>query len=185
MPSVIPPEIPPAWQQFLADVDNALIEDVHIHCLGGFAITMLFGFKRPTSDVDYIETVPAHASTLLQHIAGRGSPLFHKHGLYFQHVSVASLPESYQERLITINPGRYRHLRLLALDPYDLALSKLTRNHPVDQADVEFLANAVPLDPRILRERYEREFRTYATGDPDWNDQTLNMWIDSYFSSED
>ena len=185
MPSAIPPDIPPAWQHFLADIDAALTEGVRVHCLGGFVITMLYGFKRPTSDVDYIETVPAHASRLLQDIAGRGSPLFKKHGLFLQHVGVASLPESYRERLIAITPGRYRHLRLFALDPYDLALSKLTRNHPVHHADVEFLARAVPLDPRILRERYERELRGYATGDPGWNDQTLNMWIESYFPAEE
>lgn len=181
MPSAPTPDIPSPWREFLADIDDALTEDVRIHCLGGFVITMLYGFERPTSDVDYIETVPPDASILLQDIAGRRSALFKKHGLYLQKVGVATLPESYQERVTAIHPGAYRHLRLFALDPYDLALSKLTRNHPVDQADVEFLAKVVPLDARILRERYEREFRVYATGDPAWNDQTLNMWIDSYF----
>lgn len=103
MPSATAPDIPSPWREFLADIDDALTDDVRIHCLGGFVITMLYGFERPTSDVDYIETVPAHASTLLQDIAGRGWALFKKHGLYLQKVGVATLPESYLERVTAIN----------------------------------------------------------------------------------
>lgn len=42
--------------------------------------------------------------------------------------TVATYPDSYEERLTEMYPGLSRHIRLLALDPYDLVLTKLTRN---------------------------------------------------------
>jgi len=53
----------------------------------------------------------------------------------------------------------FRKLRIFAPDPYDLALSKLERNSPKDQGDVEYLARTVPLSTQLLQERYERELR--------------------------
>jgi hypothetical protein len=49
---------------------------------------------------------------------------------------VATVPDSYEERLTEIFPGTFEHLRLLALDQYDLALSKLERNTQRDRDDV-------------------------------------------------
>jgi hypothetical protein len=73
-----------------------------------------------------------------------------------------------------------QRLRLFALEAHDLALSKLTRNSPIDQGDVAFLARTVPLDPGVFRDRYERELRPVALGDPRWHDQTLKLWIESF-----
>jgi hypothetical protein len=61
----------------------------------------------------------------------------------------------YEERLTEMFQGAFRNLRLLALDPYDLALTKLRRNSPRDREDVLHLANAVPLDIATLRARYQ------------------------------
>ena len=121
--------------------------------------------------------------TTLQRIAGIGSPLARKHRLYFQHVGVASLPESYAERLSALVPGTFQRLRLCALDPHDLALSKLTRNSPIDRDDVAHLARAVPLDAALLRTRYQRELRPIIVGDPQQHDRTLDMWIEAYCRS--
>jgi hypothetical protein len=96
---------------------------------------------------------------------------------------VASLPESYAERLTELFPRRFPRLRLFALDPHDLAWSKLARNSPIDREDVAQLASAVPLDPALLRTRYEQELRPIIIGDPEHHDQTLQMWIEAYFRS--
>jgi hypothetical protein len=77
---------------------------------------LLYGLPRPTRDVDYIEIVPTGAARVLQEIAGEGSPLDKKYGPFFQHVTVASLPESYTDRLTELFPGRFRNLRLFAVD---------------------------------------------------------------------
>jgi len=41
------------------------------------------------------------------------------------------------------------------------------------------------LDPEILRDRYSRELRPIAMGDLDKHDETLRLWIDTYFSASD
>jgi len=119
----------------------------------------------------------------LQEIAGAESLLARRHRVHLQHVGVASLPESYAERLTAIFAGQLQRLRLLALDPHDLALSKLARNSPIDRDDVAQLAKAVPLDAKILRGRYQRELRPIIIGDTEQHDRTLEMWIEAYFRS--
>lgn len=42
-------------------------------------------------------------------------------------------PDSYQERLREMFEGVFQNLRLWALDPYDLVLTKLNRNLPKDR----------------------------------------------------
>jgi Nucleotidyltransferase of unknown function (DUF6036) len=138
-----------------------------------------------TGDIDYVEIIPFDQLSLLQQLAGPGSRLAQKHQLHFQHVTVASLPESYGDRLTPLAEGQLRRLRLLALDPHDLALSKLGRNSPVDREDVAHLASAVPLDPALLRTRYEQELRPIAIGNLERLDQTLEMWIEAYFAPRD
>jgi uncharacterized nucleotidyltransferase DUF6036 len=136
MPSATPRELPGPWRAFLVDVDRRLPRPIELHCLGGFVAALYSRLPRPTNDLDYIEVVPHDAMATVQQIAGIESPLARKHRVHVQHVAVASLPESYAERLTEIVSGVFQRLRLLALDPHDLALSKLARNSPIDRDDV-------------------------------------------------
>lgn len=181
MPSATSPELPSPWREFLQEIDDALSGPIALHCLGGFVATICYGLGRVTSDVDYVEILPFDQLGVLQQLAGPGSALARKHGLYFQHVTVASLPDSYDDRLTALFPGQLRRLGLFALDPHDLALSKLARNSPVDREDVAYLARTVPLDPALLRARYERELRPIAIGNLERLDAALEMWIHAYF----
>ncbi len=61
--------------------------------------------------------------------------------------------------------------------PYDLALSKLERNIQRDRDDVKHLAHAIPLDLKILKERYEKELR-WQLGNPEREDLTLRLWTE-------
>ena len=87
------------------------------------------------------------------------------------------MPDSYEERLTEISRGRFKHLRLLALDPYDLALSKIERNTQRDRDDVKHLARTVPFDLGKLQERYQNELRP-DLGNPEREDLTLKLWIE-------
>jgi Nucleotidyltransferase of unknown function (DUF6036) len=69
-------------------------------------------------------------------------------------------------------PGRLKKLKIFAPDAYDLVLSKLERISPKDQGDVEYLAKAVPLDPKILRDRYEKELHPNLMARESWHDGT-------------
>ena len=170
--------IPEPWQSFLTDVDTTLNESVELYCLGGFVITVMYNLARSTADVDVIAITPRSEIESLLSLAGQGSDLHRKHKVYLQLVGVATVPDSYEERLTEIAPGSFKHVRLFALDPYDLALSKLERNTQRDRDDVKHLAQTVPFDTAILQERYQKELRPYL-GNPEREDLTLRLWIDA------
>src|SRR5437667_9729387 len=107
MPSATRPEPPNPWRPFLGDVDGQLARPTEIHCLGGFVAALYYDLPRPTNDLDYIEVVPHDAMATLQKIAGIESGLAKKHRVHFQHVGVASLPESYAQRLTDLFSGGY------------------------------------------------------------------------------
>ena len=170
--------IPEPWRLFFLDVDAALDKAVDLHCLGGFVMTVLYDMPRPTGDVDVIAISPKSEINSLMNKAGQGSALHRKHKLYLQFVGVATVPDAYEERLTAIFPGTFRNVRLLALDPYDLALSKIERNSQRDRDDVRYLARIVSLDLEKLKERYHSELRPYL-GNPDREDLTLQLWIEA------
>jgi hypothetical protein len=107
-----------------------------------------------------------------------GGALHKKYKIYLDYVGVAHVPEDYEDRLTGIFPGTFQHLRPLALDPYDLALSKLERNIQRDRDDVLHLARTVPLDLEVLKDRYQKELR-WQLGNPEREDLTLQLWIDA------
>ena len=98
--------LPARWNAFLSEVDGLLGTSVELHCLGGFVLAALYGLLRPTGDVDYIAAIPSNIVADLDRIAGQGSALAKKHGLYFQHVTVADVPEAYADRLEELFPGQ-------------------------------------------------------------------------------
>ena len=124
-----------------------------------------------------LSVVPTDQLHALAAVGGRGSRRHQAHGVYLDVVTVATVPDSYEERLTELYPGRFQHLRLLVLDAYDLMLAKLTRNADRDRGDLEYLAAAVPLEPSVLKDRYSREMRDYVAV-PEREDLTLRLWID-------
>jgi hypothetical protein len=110
-------------------------------------------------------------------VAGPETDLHRKHGIYVDVVTVATCPDDYESRLVEVFSGECKHLRLLALDPYDLALAKLERNLQRDRDDVVYLADVVPFDVAVLRDRYRSEMRLYL-GRPEREDLTLDLWIE-------
>jgi hypothetical protein len=115
---------PSPWDGFLGELDGLLREQVHVHCIGGFVLSLFYGLPRPTADIDYYQVLPYHCVEDLQRWAGPGSRLAKKYKVHLQYFPAISLPEGYVRRLSEIHPGRYENLHLYALDPYDLILSK-------------------------------------------------------------
>jgi hypothetical protein len=171
----MPAEIQEPWRSFLGELDAALSGEVHLHCLGGFVLTARYGLPRPTADVDVLFVFPSEKQADLARSAGCGSGLHSKYGVYLDIVTIVNPPCRYDERLTEMFPGAFRHLRLFALDPYDLALAKLERNSPRDRDDVVYLADTVALDLAVLRERYENEMRPYLAS-PSREGLTLQLW---------
>src|SRR5262249_55631959 len=150
---------------------------------GGFVLAALYDYPRPTGDLDYIDIMPAEESATLQTLAGEGSPLHRKHRIRVQRVTVAEISENYAERLIEVLPRAFSKLRLLALEPHDLALSKLTRNSPVDREDVRFLTQRGLLNRKTFQERYRTELRP-ALANETRHDRTLALWLEAFWGQK-
>ena len=133
---------------------------------------------RPTADVDVLPLGVNSATASLMRLAGEGSALHTKYGVYLQIVGVAQIPLNYEDRLTEMFARTFNHLRLFALDPYDLALSKIERNTQRDRDDVKHLARSLPLDLKVLKDRYEKELRP-DLGNPRREDLTLKLWIEA------
>ena len=72
------------WSSFFTEIDNSLHEELALHCLGGFVMTMLYGLDRPTADVDVLPLGVNSATESLMRLAGEGSALHKKWGGYLQ-----------------------------------------------------------------------------------------------------
>jgi len=166
------------WHSFLKELDALAIGMVDFQCLGGFVVTQLYGLNRSTGDLDVLSIAPVEQRKEFLEKAGRGSALHKKYKIYLDYVGVASIPYEYESRLVEMYPGVYRRIRLFALDPYDIALSKLCRNIARDREDVRHLANQVPFDLQLLRKRYTDELRPDLLGVPENQDAILNLWIE-------
>lgn len=89
--------IPEPWLSFLREIDTDLNEETHLHCLGGFVVTVVYGSTRETSDIDSLTLVRHPAD--LYHLAGIGSGLFKRYGLYLDPVAWTG------SRAITLSSG--------------------------------------------------------------------------------
>src|SRR5688572_11720307 len=118
--------LPEPWLSFLQEIDDRLTQETQLHCLGGFVVTVIYGAERQTVDLDALSLV--RGDPALWEIAGRGSDLHRRHHLYLDRVGIVTLPEDYEDRLAEVFSGAFTHLRIFALDPYDVALAKIERN---------------------------------------------------------
>jgi hypothetical protein len=140
---------------------------------------MHYALDRSTGDLDVFHAIPYEAAKWLTELAGRDSAIHKRHKLCVHIASAGNLPHDYGTRLSEMFPGVFRRLRLLVVDPYDLALSKLERNFQVDFEDVKHLAQSKNLDLEVLEGRYREELRPYVVGPTERHDQTLALWIEA------
>ncbi|MGH9946194.1 MAG: DUF6036 family nucleotidyltransferase [Pyrinomonadaceae bacterium] len=163
------------WRSFLRKLDKIVDEVTQLHCMGGFVVTQIYGYDRKTRDIDVLSIMPKNVALIDN--AGKGSLLHKECGIYLDKVGVATVPENYEDRLIEIYSDKFELLRLLAFDPYDIALAKIERNIDRDRDDVRFLARTIPFDLSVLKQRYYDELRPYLAI-PEREDLTLRLWIE-------
>ena len=173
----MPDTLQEPWFSFLKELDELVNAPVHFQCIGGFVVTMLYGLGRTTADVNVLHITPRSAEDAFAHVAMKGGKLHLKYRVYLDYVTVVAHPCDYESRLHEMFPGAFRHLHLMALDPYDLALTKLERSSGRDRSDVQHLARTVPFDLNILSDRYTTELRPYLLN-PEREDKTLKFWIE-------
>lgn len=96
--------IPEPWLSFLRELDSMVETEIRLDCMGGFVVTLVYGFSRPTADLDVLEIAPRDAGKALLALGAQGGRLHKKYNIYLDPVSVAHAPENYEERLTEIFP---------------------------------------------------------------------------------
>ena len=172
--------LPEPWRAFLTEVDEALKQQVTLHCLGAFVLAALYDLPRPTGDIDYISINPPGVQDELFRIGGLGSPLSRKYKVYIQRVGVAECPYEYEERLMSLELGLQK-LKLLVFEPYDLVLSKLCRDSPKDSEDVKYLIGTLNLSFDQLYKRWCSEMKAIVPN-ANRHETTIQLWKE-YFPS--
>jgi len=126
------------------------------HCIGGFVVSQIYGFARETADLDVLTVNPPEAAE-----------------------RVVNYPDDYESRLVRVFPI-WPNVRLWALGPHDLALTKSERSNDRDIRDVMYLAQAGLITRDALISRFETELEPFITGrTPAWHRSTLKMWVDA------
>jgi hypothetical protein len=151
-----------------------------LHCFGGFVVIHAYGVARTTNDCDFVSVVPHPLWARVSELGGRDSELHKRHRVYLDPVTVATPPDGYQGRLMPLFPGLWRNLKICALEAHDLALAKLERNFERDRDDIQRLVRTGHLDRDILQTPYYEELRPYPPN-VEWHDQTLRLWLESYW----
>jgi uncharacterized nucleotidyltransferase DUF6036 len=175
----MPSNIQEPWRSFLRDLDQIAKGPVAFHCIGGFVVTNFYGFSRETRDIDVLTAHSSHDTNELFECSREGSELHKKHKVYLDRVTVIeAYPEDYEDRLVEMYAGEFNNIRLLVPEAHDLALMKLQRNNEKDREDVKYLARTGHLTPDILKERYEKEMRSYIALPERRTDHVVKLWID-------
>lgn len=168
--------LPEPWRSFLRELDRQLAGPPELHCFGGFVVAQCYGLMRPTADIDVLESKGTDLTTLAK-LAGRTSPLYKRHGVYIDVVTVADVPDNYDERLTTALDASFEKLQFRIFERHDLVLAKIVRNNDKDRADVAAIAGGPGLDIDVVRARYIEELRP-KLGMPEREDLTLELWIE-------
>ncbi len=82
MPTRPNEDIPEPWLSFLRELDSAVQEEIRLDCMGGFVVTMVYGFSRPTADLDVLEIAPTQAGRAILQLGMQGGPLHKKYKVY-------------------------------------------------------------------------------------------------------
>ncbi len=87
-----PNDVPEPWNSFLQGLESAVTTRTDMHCLGGFVVSIVYGFHRPTFDFDVLAVTPQSSETKLLELGGKGSTLERIHHVFLDRVGVASVP---------------------------------------------------------------------------------------------
>lgn len=131
---------------------------INLHVIGSGALFLKTDYDRGTKDSDVLETkeISPEISKQLKALAGRGSPLYKRYGIYLEVVRPA-IPFLPQEPLFHDVPelNDLKNFSLHALDLVDVVVSKLKPFRPQDLVDIEFLV----VQKLIPHERLVERFR--------------------------
>ena len=136
---------------FLEILDKNLERPIEIIAVGGTAMTLL-GIKTSTIDIDF-EVKPEEYPTLKKGLSilphGYRVDIF-TGGLIFSQ----QLPDNYREKSVPIK--HFKNIRLLALHPIDIVVTKIGRLNERDKEDIKSCIEKFDLTKEQIRERAQK-----------------------------
>jgi hypothetical protein len=129
-------------RRFFAEIDAHWVPNagpVQLRLIGSTALMLQAPYDRATTDSDILEGAHLDGPTRSQllDIAGPGTEVHRRHGMYVQIVSegIPFLPQVPHWR--TVPDLTLVNLEVVVLDVVDVVVSKLKRFHAKDAADIE------------------------------------------------
>lgn len=161
-------------KRLLANVKASPKEPISVYLAGGAAMHLYTGI-RISDDIDAVFSrkllVPADVQVLYRDSAGK------PRSLYFDpnyNESFALLHEDAHEDAMRLPLKGIKGVRILVLQPVDLAVSKLSRFAEIDRADILQLAKDGLITAKALRRRARQALPGYV-GDPAPLRTSLNL----------
>lgn len=150
--------------RFLRAVDEALTDAATITMIGGSALALGYGVEIFTNDIDTYRSNLEPLRPAIENACGRTGLR-----IPFANASIAQLPPGFEERARRILPELVR-LEVWAIDPYDLAASKLLRGNAHDREQLADLHDLTPLDRPTLVARFTEliEIQVGDAQEPKW-----------------
>jgi hypothetical protein len=164
-------------QLMVQTLDRYLTGPAELRLMGGAALVLAYDMQRGTEDIDLL--MENEELELLVQQADLGDALaatnreLEPHGLYISHIwgpEQQILTPQWRANCRSIHLSGLRWLRLSALGPLDLLVSKLCRADDGDLADIAHLIRQEELSPTVIRRAMEEAvvpevFRpTYSAG---------------------
>lgn len=148
----------PELRSFLEAIDSLLAENVRVVIIGGAAVGLGYWSAHSTSDLDLWDR-PGQA--FWRAVASLGQD-----DVPVQVAAIAEAPFNFEDRLVPLQPGGFKHLRVFLPEAHDLAMLKVARGHSHDLAAIEEIHRVHPLSLETLIERY-RETLPQVMGPPE------------------
>ncbi len=135
---------------------------LNLYLIGSAAMILAYGLDRGTTDIDLIGRADDPELLRLIRDDATSRPTRSRAPISIHHVdeAIAGLRPIFKTRVIEIEPGRWRQIRVFVPDALDLILSKISRFSATDRQDIQLLciSTSDPVDPSTLRSRFLDHF---------------------------
>lgn len=133
-------------------------EPIDLHIIGSTALFLKTDYDRETKDSDILQLSADKSETMssLKILAGKGTELARKHGLYLDivpaHVLFLPLQPDYE---ICTALSKIQNFKIFVLDVHDVVVSKLLPYRTQDREDIIWLADHQLIMPSQLADRFK------------------------------
>jgi len=158
--------VPEPWLSFLRELDSAVETEIRLDCMGGFVVTMVYGFSRPTADLDVLEIAPREAGKAMLELGVQGGRLHKKYKIYRYEgtMQTACLRLMGKKLLVALTmEGKFAGEGLQSIDEDDDMLSAMAREL-VERNGIGETADAVW---KALNTEHQKLFPTASRSDED------------------